>query len=59
MNCCKANKSGEPSLYGKLWRVFVRPPRSNYSIRDLGPSRFTVNGKFVSRQDIDLKNSRN
>ena len=59
MLCCKKKKKNEePSLYGKLWRTFIRPHRSEYNLRDLGPARFEIEGRRVCRTDIEIKNKR-
>lgn len=42
-----------------LCDFFIRPPRNEYDIEDLGPKDFVIRGKRVLREDFQLTNPRN
>lgn len=49
--------------YSDLWKAIIRPPRANYSKKDLGPKRLMVfnaegNTVKVQRTDFSIKNDR-
>lgn len=42
-----------------LWNLIIRPPRSRYSVEQLGPKHFCLERRaFVRRTDVQLKNPR-
>lgn len=45
--------------YEELWRAIIRPPRSDYTLEDLGPECFYIGYSRGYRHDIEIKNSRN
>lgn len=47
--------------YGILWKMIIRPPRSQYDVADLGPKRFRLRegDKAFERIDLQLVNDRN
>ena len=44
--------------YNELVGAIIRPPRCNYDLAMLGPSKFDFNGKGYERIDFELKNDR-
>ncbi|CAE7435940.1 yqkD [Symbiodinium sp. CCMP2592] len=44
--------------YDLLWKLFIRPPRSEYLISDLGPSKFRIHSRIYCREDFHLTNGR-
>ena len=44
--------------YSDLWNSIIRPPRTEYSLDDLGPSQFSIKDRKYWRKDIGLLNSR-
>mmetsp|Transcript_140668 Transcript_140668/g.262464 ORF Transcript_140668/g.262464 Transcript_140668/m.262464 type:complete len:479 (+) Transcript_140668:97-1533(+) len=44
--------------YNLLWQLIIRPSRDVYSLSDLGPKRFTINGVKCERVDLQLTNDR-
>lgn len=52
-------KKGLSETYAALWKSVVRPPRDVYTLDQLGPERYTIEGKYeVERTDLRLKNAR-
>ena len=49
---------GVSGSYSDLWKAIIRPPKDEYTIEDLGPKQFKVQGKRVKRTDIVLENDR-
>ncbi|KAG5498550.1 hypothetical protein JKF63_02836 [Porcisia hertigi] len=50
-----------PGLMDNICNFIIRPPRSNYSVRDLGPDIFRIGDKGTERfmrQDFELENMR-
>lgn len=47
-----------PKYIFALWNLVIRPPRFTYTIRQLGPTEFTVGGVVASRRDVCLKTAR-
>ena len=45
--------------YDNLWKAIIRPPRSIYSIKDLGPIKFELNSRNYKRTDLIINNKRN
>ena len=45
--------------YDELWKYVIRPERDDYSLNDLGPSKFMHNQKNYKRTDFTLTNKRN
>lgn len=45
--------------YGLLWKMIIRPPRSKYSVSDLGPPKFRLGSEAFQRRDVQLTNDRN
>ena len=45
--------------YDDLWKLVIRPERDQYSLNDLGKTRFTHHNKHFKRTDLTLKNKRN
>ena len=45
--------------YDDLWKLVIRPERDQYSLEDLGKTRFVHNKKHFKRTDLTLKNKRN
>lgn len=41
-----------------LWKAIIRPPRSQYVIKDLGPYEHTQQGLQVVRTDLEIKGAR-
>ena len=53
----KDNKTNEKKIsfsYENLWKSIIRPPRDNYSLKDLGPSSFICKKKNYSRKDYSI-----
>jgi pimeloyl-ACP methyl ester carboxylesterase len=44
--------------YTRLCHAIIRPPRSSYDTEDLGPSRFTYQGRPFRRSDFEVVNGR-
>lgn len=44
--------------YSQFWKAIIRPPRDEYSDKDLGPKELLIHGVRVSRTDLILKNNR-
>jgi len=44
--------------YQDLWKAIIRPPRDEYTLSDLGPKEFRLQGKLYRRTDLKLKNKR-
>ena len=39
--------------YDQIWQAIIRPPKANYSQKDLGPTEFMISsGMTVARTDI-------
>ena len=47
------------SSYEELWKAIIRPYRDEYTLRDLGPSKFRLNQKYYKRTDFSIMNNRN
>ena len=47
------------SSYEELWKAIIRPFRDEYTLRDLGPSKFRLNQKYYKRTDFSIMNNRN
>ena len=47
------------STYEELWKAIIRPYRDEYTIKDLGPTKFRLNQKYYKRTDFSLMNNRN
>jgi cephalosporin-C deacetylase-like acetyl esterase len=45
--------------YDDLWRYVIRPEKDDYSLADLGPSKFKHNNNYFKRTDFTLTNKRN
>ena len=45
--------------YDDLWRYVIRPEKDDYTLADLGPSKFKHNNNFFKRTDFTLTNKRN
>lgn len=44
--------------YDQIWQAIIRPPKANYSLKDLGPREFVVSsGTRVLRTDLDIPSS--
>eukprot|EP00927_Polykrikos_kofoidii_P056734 TRINITY_DN50810_c0_g1_i1.p1 TRINITY_DN50810_c0_g1~~TRINITY_DN50810_c0_g1_i1.p1 ORF type:complete len:703 (-),score=192.23 TRINITY_DN50810_c0_g1_i1:51-2159(-) len=42
-----------------LWQPIIRPPRDEYTIHDLGPEKWSLNGKYeFEREDLRLRSPR-
>jgi pimeloyl-ACP methyl ester carboxylesterase len=48
----------EFSGYSTLWKAIIRPPRAKYTVANLGPYEFQLNGVRVCRTDFTVKNKR-
>lgn len=52
-----------PSLienkYSYIWKSLIRPPRDQYTEKDLGNDKFSVNGMNFKRTDFSIYNPRN
>ena len=44
--------------YAHLWKAIIRPPRDEYEMEDLGPSKFHIAGLICQRTDFELTNPR-
>lgn len=44
--------------YEDLWKAFIRPPRDDYDLRELGPLEFRLQHRSYTRTDLDLTNDR-
>ena len=49
--------------YQQLWQAIIRPPRAEYTDKDLGPEKFQIRGSDgqaykIQRTDFTLKNNR-
>lgn len=44
--------------YEDLWKAFIRPPRDEYEMNDLGPAEFRMSHRTFIRTDIDITNDR-
>lgn len=44
--------------YGTLWKMIIRPPRAQYSVSELGPSKFRLGTSAFERKDLQLINDR-
>jgi alpha/beta superfamily hydrolase len=44
--------------YEAIWKSIIRPPRENYPLSSLGPSRFSIRGRNFRRKDLILENPR-
>ena len=44
--------------YEQIWKMFIRPTRQTYYNYDLGPIIRNLNGKYIKRHDLDIKNDR-
>lgn len=47
------------TAYEDIVRAIIRPPRSTYSIKDLGKPEFRLNGLPFKRKDFQITNDRN
>ena len=45
------------SSYEELWKAIIRPYRDEYTLRDLGPSKFRLNQKYYKRTDFSIMNN--
>ena len=45
--------------YDDLWKAVIRPERDNYTLDDLGKTRFVLHKKHFKRTDLTLTNKRN
>lgn len=45
--------------YEELWKLFLRPSRTLYSLADLGPAVQSFSSYTLKRTDFELKNKRN
>ena len=45
--------------YEELWKAVIRPYRDDYSPKDLGPRKFSLNNNYYKRTDFGLINNRN
>lgn len=53
----KENKHNEKKVsfsYETLWKSIIRPPRDNYSEKDLGPKSFVCKKKNYTRKDFNI-----
>lgn len=50
--------SGLTDVYGVLWKLIIRPPRSEYTVADLGPIKFRIGTKAFRRMDLQITNDR-
>jgi len=44
--------------YESLVKAIIRPPRAQYTLSDLGPSRFSISRREFQRKDFQIKNDR-
>jgi len=44
--------------YGVLWKMIIRPPRADYHIKEMGPTRFRLGRGSFMRADLQLVNER-
>lgn len=44
--------------YDLLWKSIIRPPRSQYKLSDLGPTKFRMGSQVYTREDFQLLNAR-
>jgi len=44
--------------YDILWKMIIRPPRSQYSVSELGPVKFRLGTGAYERKDFELRNER-
>jgi len=44
--------------YSELWQMIIRPPRSEYTVRQLGPPHFRIGRDTFKRHDVQLGNAR-
>ena len=44
--------------YDELVKAIIRPPRAEYEIEELGPTRFDFAGVSFEREDLQLTNAR-
>lgn len=44
--------------YDMLWKAFIRPPRQDYSMDDLGEHEFLIQNTRITRTDLVVHNSR-
>jgi len=44
--------------YDELVKAIIRPPRAQYTLRDLGPAEFQYGGVSFVRQDVSIPNRR-
>ena len=44
--------------YEDLWKAFIRPPRDEYAVSDLGPAEFRMKHCNYVRTDLELTNDR-
>lgn len=42
--------------YSSLWKAVIRPPRSEYEEKDLGPKEFMISHMKIKRTDIEITN---
>lgn len=45
--------------YSDAWKAIIRPPRDEYTDKELGSSKFMIKHKTFQRSDFDLRNDRN
>jgi hypothetical protein len=49
----------ELNSYSSLWKAVIRPPRAEYTLKDLGPNEVMVaEGCRVARSDFTVRNKR-
>jgi len=44
--------------YSELWQMIIRPPRSKYTVKQLGPACFRIGSAKFKRHDVQLGNAR-
>ena len=44
--------------YGRLLKAFIRPPRADYDLAQLGPRTFVFRGHAYHRRDREATNER-
>lgn len=44
--------------YSELWQMIIRPPRSQYTVRQLGPAHFRIGRATFKRHDVQLDSAR-
>lgn len=44
--------------HSEIWKAIIRPPRDDYKIEHLGPSKFMIGDKLYQRRDFFIYNSK-